>query len=60
MAVSRNTSSDEASEWCCVHDIQTVETRYGESAQIILDVSVSVFNSYVLICNFPTPLLFGK
>ena len=27
MAVSRNTSSDESSEWCTVHDIQTVETR---------------------------------
>jgi hypothetical protein len=28
VAVSRNTSSDEASEWCCVHDIHSVETRY--------------------------------
>ena len=27
VAVSRNTSSDESSEWCTVHDIQTVETR---------------------------------
>ena len=27
MAVSRNTSSDESSEWCTVHDIQTVPTR---------------------------------
>jgi hypothetical protein len=29
VAVSRNTSSDEASEWCCVHDIHSVETRYA-------------------------------
>jgi len=27
VAVSRNTSSDESSEWCTVHDIQTVLTR---------------------------------
>ena len=27
MAVSRNTSNDESSEWCTVHDIQTVATR---------------------------------
>eukprot|EP00088_Acartia_fossae_P000282 TRINITY_DN100_c0_g1_i1.p1 TRINITY_DN100_c0_g1~~TRINITY_DN100_c0_g1_i1.p1 ORF type:complete len:741 (-),score=107.41 TRINITY_DN100_c0_g1_i1:412-2634(-) len=27
VAVTRNTSSDEKSEWCCVHDIQTIDSR---------------------------------
>ncbi|XP_023326414.1 uncharacterized protein LOC111699887 isoform X2 [Eurytemora carolleeae] len=27
VAVSRNTSADENSEWCCVHDIQSIDTR---------------------------------
>lgn len=30
VAVSRNVSSDEESEWCCVHDIQTYETNEDE------------------------------
>ena len=34
MAVSRNTSSDESSEWCTVHDIQTVDTRPEDDTPI--------------------------
>ena len=30
VALSRNTSSDEGSEWCCVHDIQSLPTQPEE------------------------------
>ena len=28
VAVSRNVSSDQSTEWCCVHDIQTYPGKY--------------------------------
>jgi len=34
VAVSRNTSSDEESEWCCVHDIQSIDSREEEDTPI--------------------------
>jgi len=34
VAVSRNTSSDESSEWCCVHDIQPVQTNEDDDEPI--------------------------
>ncbi len=48
MAVSRNTSSDEASEWCCVHDIHSVETRYTKEV-----VPVFLLLMFFIIPSFP-------
>ena len=34
VALSRNTSSDEGSEWCCVHDIQSLPTQPEEDQAV--------------------------
>lgn len=34
VAATRNLSQDENSEWCCVHDIQTVDTREEEDTLV--------------------------
>ena len=34
VALSRNTSSDEGSEWCCVHDIQSLPTQPDEDQAV--------------------------
>jgi len=34
VAVSRNTSSDEESEWCCVHDIQSIDSREEDDTPV--------------------------
>lgn len=34
VALSRNTSSDESTEWCCVHDIQTVPIKEDDDVLI--------------------------
>ncbi len=60
VAVSRNTSSDEASEWCCVHDIHSVETRYTKEVVIVFLLLVvfiipSLPRSKRRYLLFPTP-----
>ena len=65
VAVSRNTSSDESTEWCTVHDIQTVPTYpdqvTGKSVGFggpffQLRTSTCLYGSYAALACFPGTL----